>query len=432
MPVIPNFEVVFLAPPIGKKWKSVLGWALYDWGNSAFSTTIMAGFFPVFYGEFWRPETIVSAERSTFELGFGNSVASLLVAFMAPVIGTIADKGSRKKRFLATFAFLGVLMSAALFVVPGGAWLPALLVYGLAVVGFAGANIFYDSLLVTVAPPGREDFVSGFGYSLGYLGGGLLFAVNVLMVQRPELFGIADSGTAVRLSFLSVAVWWGVFTIPVLMTVEEPRGERSVGLGEAVVAGWRQLAITFREIRALRAVWMFLLAYWLYIDGVNTVIRMAVKFGHDLGFETGTLIGALLLTQFVGFPAALLYGWLGEKIGTQRAILIGIAVYGATTIASVFMSAPIHFYALAVTIGLVQGGVQALSRSYFGRLIPVEKAGEFFGFYNMLGKFAAILGPTLMGIGGLMLGRRYSIVMLLVLFVVGGWLLTRVREPKAA
>jgi UMF1 family MFS transporter len=418
-------------PPSSRR--QVFGWALYDWGNSAFATTVMAGFFPAFYGRYWRPLPEGMDAQSTFELGVGNSVASLLVAVMAPILGSIADRGSAKKRFLASFTALGVGMTAALFLVPQGGWFAALAVYALGVVGFSGANVFYDSLLVSVAPPDKSDFVSGLGYSLGYLGGGVLLALNLWMVRAPQTFGIPDATTAVRVAFLTVAVWWALFAIPILVFVREPAATAGrVGMVAAAVQGWRQLATTFREIRRLRTIWLFLLAYWLYIDGVQTVIKMAVKFGQSLGFEDGTLIGALLLTQAVGFPAALLYGWFGHRIGTRRAILIGIVAYGVTTIASVYMTVPAHFFALAVAVGLVQGGVQALSRSYFGRLIPADKAGEFFGFYNMLGKFATILGPTLMGLSAWALGStRLSILSLLLLFGAGGWLLSRVREPES-
>jgi UMF1 family MFS transporter len=410
--------------------RRLLAWAAYDWANSAFATTVMAGFFPVFFRQYWNPAGTLDA-AITWRLGLANSLASIIVALAAPLLGALADQVGGKKRLLGTFAFLGAAMTAALWLVGRGHWQLAVWLYALASIGFAGGNVFYDALLVGVAPPERRDTASALGYALGYLGGGLLFAVNVWMTLVPATFGLPDAAAAVRLSFVTVGLWWAIFTLPVLLWVPEPGAARRF-TPAVLVAGWRQLATTFHHVRAHRPAWLFLLAYFLYIDGVDTVIRMAVNYGESLGLQSKDLIGALLLTQFIGFPAALVYGRLGLRWGPRRGILLAIAVYSGVTIWATFMRHGWEFYLLAGIIGLVQGGVQALSRSYYSQLIPAAQAGEFFGFYNMLGKYATILGPLLMGGLALVSGSsRLSILALLLLFLGGAAILLRVPEEPA-
>ncbi|MBW2606066.1 MAG: MFS transporter [Deltaproteobacteria bacterium] len=432
-----------------KDKKAVWGWAMYDWANSAFATTVMAGFFPIFFKQYWSYGADVNV--STAQLGFGNSIASLLVGLIAPVLGAIADKGSAKKKFLLFFTYLGVLMTAGLFLVHKGQWGVAIFVYVMGIIGFSGANVFYDSLLPSIASEERIDYVSSFGFSLGYLGGGLLFLINVLMTLMPQKFGLPDAAAAVRFSFISVALWWGLFTIFTILWVSEPKTDTQLSSGEnAVTAGFRQLTETFKKIRHLKIVLLFLLAYWFYIDGVDTIIRMAVDYGLSLGFKSNDLIVALLLVQFVGFPAALVFGKLGQKWGVRKAIFLAIGIYICITIWGTMMTRKEEFYILAISIGLVQGGIQALSRSYYSRLIPKEKEAEYYGFYNMLGKFAAIIGPALMGIVGLVVRRilmppsptgeqliqvgqlasRWSIASVIVLFIVGAALFYFVDEEK--
>jgi UMF1 family MFS transporter len=412
--------------------RPVLSWALYDWANSAFATTVMAGFFPVFYSGI---SGHLSAADSQFWFNMTLAGASLAVAVAAPVLGAIADRGASRKRFLAGFAFVGILMTAALAWVHAGEWWVGLLLYGLGTIGFSGANVFYDSMLTQVAERRRLDMVSAYGFAMGYIGGGLLFAVNVLMVRQPELFGLAGRGEAVRASFLSVAAWWAVFSVPLLLFVEEkPAPGTARGLA-AVRAGLAQLAGTLRQVRRMRMLLLFLVGYWLYIDGVNTVMKTAVFFGDRvLGLPATALVTALLVTQFVAFPAALAFGWIGGRIGPRRGILIGLAVYlGAIVYAWRFLDDAADFYALAVAIGLVQGGVQSLSRSLYARMVPARMAAEFFGFYNMVGKFAAILGPVLLGLTPLLVPGatpRDSILALAILFILGGALLWRV-DPVA-
>ena len=421
---------------------------MYDWANSAFSTTVMAGFFPIFFKQYWSIGADVN--QSTAMLGFGNSIASLIVALMAPVLGAIADRGSLKKKFMIFFTYLGVLMTAGLYLVGKGDWMMAIFVYVMGVIGFSGANIFYDSLLPSVADESKVDSVSSLGFAMGYLGGGLLFLLNVVMTLQPAIFGLADAGEAVRWSFVSVALWWGAFTIITITWVPEPEIRKKERQKSSIAEGFKQLHRTFQEIRHLKTVLLFLLAYWFYIDGVDTIIKMAVDYGISIGFESNDLIIALLIVQFVGFPAALIFGRLGERWGVRPSIFLAIGVYIAVTIWGTMMREKYEFYVLAVVIGLVQGGIQALSRSYYSRLIPKNQAAEYYGFYNMLGKFAAIIGPALMGVVGLIMrnvlmpespsaeqiskvgqdAARWSIASLIVLFVIGAVLLFYVDEEK--
>jgi len=429
--------------------KMVWGWVMYDWANSAFATTVMAGFFPIFFKQYWSYGADVNV--STAQLGFGNSIASLLVALMAPILGAIADKGSAKKKFLIFFAYLGVLMTAGLFLVQKGQWAWAIFIYAMGIIGFSGANIFYDALLPSITGEEKIDYVSGLGFAMGYLGGGLLFLVNVLMTLMPQKFGLPDAAAAVRYAFISVALWWGLFTLFTIFWVREEKNSAAEAKGENIVAaGFKQFTGTFKRIRHLKMVFLFLLAYWFYIDGVDTIIRMAVDYGLSLGFESNDLIVALLIVQFVGFPAALIFGKLGERWSARKSIYLAIAFYMGVTVWGTMMTQKHEFYILAVAVGLVQGGIQALSRSYYSRLIPKNQAAEYYGFYNMLGKFAVIIGPALMGIVGLIVKRmmmpsaaspeqitavgqlaaRWGIGSILILFVTGAVLFYFVDENK--
>jgi MFS transporter, UMF1 family len=403
--------------------RAQVSWALYDWANSAFATTVMAGFFPIFFNQYWAAG--VAPTTATLYLGVGGSISSLVVMLLAPYLGGLADRGGWKKRFLFGCTVLGAGATAALFFVAKGEWVAAIAFFTLASIAFFAASSFYDALLVTVARPEERDRVSALGFGLGYLGGGLLFALNVAMALKPALFGLPDAALATRLSFLMVAFWWVAFSLPLFRNVPEAPGD-----ARALSGSWRELLATFRELRQLRSVWLFLCAYWLYIDGVDTIIRMAVDFGMKLGFAADSLIKALLLVQFIGFPAAIAFGWLGDHIGTRRAIYLALAVYTGVTCWAYFLQTEQQFYLMAVAIGLVQGGIQSLSRSYYSRLIPPERAGAFFGFYNMLGKFAAVLGPAAVGITAAATGSpRLAILVLIVFFLAGGTLLAFVRDP---
>ena len=410
--------------------RPALSWALYDWANSAFATTVMAGFFPAFFRQFWSAG--VESSLTTFRLGMANAAAGLVIALLAPLLGAIADRGGHRKRMLLAFSLLGAGTTFALFFVGQGQWFAAATLFALGTLGFNGGIVFYDALLLDVADPRDYDRVSAFGYALGYLGGGVLFAINVLMVVKPSLFGLVDAAAAVRWSFVTVAVWWLLFMLPLQWYVRE-QPARAGAAGNVLAAGWRELLNTARQVRAQPLMWQFLLAYWLYIDGVNTVIKMAVDYGLALGLATPDLLGALLLTQFVAFPASLLFGRIGDRFGARAGVLLGLIVYAVLTVWAYFLDSAFEFYLMAATLGLVQGGVQSLSRSMYGRLVPEGKSAEYFGFYNMVGKFGTVLGPALMGVVALATGStRASILALLVLFVGGGVLLLRVQSPASA
>lgn len=411
------------------KQRSQLSWAFYDWANSAFATTVIAGFFPLFFKQYWSQGT--EATISTFWLGLGNSGASFLILLMAPILGAVADSGGVHKRLLAAFALLGILCTAGFFLVAQGAWQWAIFLYVVAIVGFSGANVFYDAMLPSLTEPGDFHRLSALGYSLGYLGGGILFMINVAMTLKPELFGLADAAQAVRYSFLSVALWWLVFTLPLLLGVPEQPGTSTAGFSIGYEV--KKLYATLTEIKAHRNLWLFLVAYWFYIDGVATIIRMAVDYGMAIGLPANSLIIALLLVQFIGFPATLVFGKIGQKYGAKTGLWIGLWAYVIATICASFMSSTTEFYALAVVLGLVQGGVQSLSRSLFGQLVPMGKSGEYFGFLNMLGKAAAVLGPLLVGVVAATTGNsRIGLVSIIILFLVGMWFLRQVDDSATA
>ena len=405
-----------------------LAWALYDWANSAFSTTVLAGFFPAFFRQFWSLGA--DPTEATLRLGLANGAAGFVMAVLAPLLGAIADRGGYRKRFLLAWSVLGIGATFALYFVAQGQWALAVVLFTLATLGFNGGIVFYDALLVDVAKPAEYDRVSSYGYALGYLGGGLLFAVNVLMVAKPAWFGLANAAAAVRWSFVSVAVWWLVFMLPLAFYVTEQPGLPGAGGKRSLRASLAELRQTLRHVLGYRNMLIFLVAYWLYIDGVNTIVKMAVDYGMALGFDTQLLLAALLLTQFVAFPAALLFGRIGERLGARTGVLIGIAVYAGVTAWAYFLQTVVQFFAMAVVIGLVQGGVQSLSRSFFGRLVPEGKSAEFFGFFNMVGKFGTVLGPLLVGFVAYLTGSsRVSILSLVLLFVAGGLLLLWVKDP---
>lgn len=408
--------------------KPVFAWALYDWANSAFATTVMAGFFPLFFQGFWS--TGVARTSTSFRLEIANAIAGLAVAILAPILGAIADRGGKRKHFLMAFTLLGCASTAALYFVAQGQWFPAAALFVLATIGFNGGVVFNDALLLDVAKPAELDRVSALGYSLGYLGGGLLFLINVMMYLKPAWFGLSSGSQGILVSFVTVGAWWFLFTLPLMRHVKtEP--VKHMGMVESIRVGLRELGNTLTHLRQYRPLVIFLVAYWFYIDGVNSIIKMAVDYGIALGFEPAKLIIALLITQFVGFPAALLFGWLGDRIGARTGVLIGIAVYIGITTYAYFLSNATEFFTLAVAVGLVQGGVQSLSRSMFGRLVPEGKSAEFFGFFNMLGKFATFFGPLLMGLVTYYTGdSRASILSLLLLFIIGGLLLWRVPTEQ--
>lgn len=380
------------------------------------------------FGSFWS--TGVEATVTTARIGAANSISSIVIVLLAPILGAIADANQAKKRFLISFALVGIVMTGCLFFIGEGQWLYASICFVLASIGFMGANVFYDSLIVTITQKDKYDSVSALGYSFGYLGGGLLFLITVLMSQSPESFGFATQREAVQFSFVAVSLWWFIFSLPIMLFIHETKNDNDAAK-VSVIAGIQQLKHTFAEIRSLKVVFLFLIAYWLYIDGVDTIVRMAIPYGMSIGLDSSNLIVAILITQFVGFPAALLFGYFGQKWGAKSSIIVAICVYLVITVMASMMNSVEEFYVLAISIGLVQGGVQSLSRSFYARIIPHTKSAEFFGFYNMLGKFAAVFGPILMGAVGVITGDpRVSILSIAVLFIAGAVLLYFVDEQK--
>ncbi len=406
------------------KNKSIIGWAFYDWANSVFATVVIAGFFPIVFKSYWAAD--LTESENTFWLGAGNAAASLIVVCIAPFLGIIGDKFNIRKPLLFVFMLLGSVTTAMFYLNHQGDWVFALVLYVIATVGFMAANIFYDALLVPVSQGQEIDKVSGLGYGMGYLGGGIALAFCVLLTQQAESFGFDNAMDAVLLCFILVAIWWFVFSLPLALWTQDTAQQQT----DKTTSVLSQTYELFKTVFSNRQTRLFLIAYWIYIDGVDTIIRMAVDYGMVLGFETGDLIQALLITQFVGFPAAIIYGYIGNYVGVKKSLMAGIAVYAGITWLGYNMSSTADFYVLAVLIGLVQGGVQAMSRSYFARMIPAGKTAEYFGIYNMLGKSAAIIGPIMMGGVALVTeNHRYSILSVLLLFIIGALVLSRVKDP---
>jgi UMF1 family MFS transporter len=408
----------------------IFAWTLYDWANSAFATTVMVVFFPIFFKQYWGAD--LPATTTTALLGYTNSAASFLVAVLAPWLGALADEGHARLKLLGLFTVLGVVGTAALTVIGQGQWPAAAIAFGVASIGFWGGLIFYDALLIDVAPRERLHSVSGAGYAIGYLGGGLLLALNVWMNLNPATFGLRDATEAVQMSFLTVAVWWTVFALPIFFGLRERRSQPRAHK-KLFRRSFAELARTFHNVRRHRAAFLFLIAYWLYIDGVNTMQKMAVDYGLSLGFPSSSLVTAILMIQFIGFPATFLFGWLGDRVTPFVGIAAGIAIYAAVTCYAVNMTTVNQFYALSIAIACVQGALQALSRSYYARLIPPEHSAEFFGFYNMMGKFAAMLGPALIGMTASLSGSsRFALLSLLLLFAGGAVMLVVARRNVQA
>ena len=417
--------------PTSKKLnKSAWSWALYDWANSAFATTVMAGFFPIFFKSYWASN--LSDAESTFAIGSVNSLVGLLIAFSAPVLGALADAGDSKRKFLFSFAFLGIIATGYLFFIPESSWKLAVVFYGIGVIGFSGGNIFYDSLLVTVSKEKERNRVSALGFSLGYLGGGILFLLNVAMFLYPNWFGLENQIEAVLWSFLSVAAWWLIFSLTIYLNVKEPIQNASKKQINTVIAdAFENLLNTAKSIKKFKSAVIFLLAYFLYMDGVDTIIRMATSYGSDIGLSGTSMIQALLLTQFIGFPATLVFGYYADRFGYKYSLSFAIIVYIFVVLFSSQMDTALEFYIVASVIGLVQGGVQAISRSFFSTLIPENKAAEFFGFYNFIGKSSVFLGPFMVSGIALITGSpSYGILSLLILFIPGLILLWLVPEKN--
>jgi len=417
-------------------------WALYDVGNSAFWLVIAAAIFPVYYQELYvqsqtQPGQVLTQEAENklktqggSRLGYTASIAMVIVAVLGPVLGAISDRTAAKKKLLAGFAGLGVVATGLMLFLGRGDVLFASILYLLGTIGVAGSMVFYDALLPAVAREEDLDRVSSFGFAAGYLGSVVLFILNVFMISSPEKFGLSGADLAVRLSFFGTALWWAAFTIPLLRAVKEPPVEGAAG-GVTLWSGFRQLGHTFRKLTKYKQLLLFLVAFWIYSDGIGTIIKMATAFGNSLGVGRDHLMKALVITQIVGVPCAIAFGALAKRIGAKAGILIGLAAYAAICVFAAFMKDAWHFYALAIAVGLVQGGTQALSRSLFATMIPKGQTGEFFGFFSTMEKFAGILGPLVLGFiwgeGG---DPRHGIMALGVLFIVGIIVLSRVKVEE--
>lgn len=408
--------------------KKVLAWAFYDWANSAFALSVLAVLFPLFLGSYWSagdPGAAVTAR-----LAWITAAASAVVCVIAPVFGTIADAGGYRKRFLLLLALMGALATAMLAAIGEGNWPWALALYMFASVGFYSSTVFYDSLIIDVTEPRYYSFVSSFGFSLGYLGGAVLLGLHVWMLLTPGTFGFATPDDVIKFAFVTVGIWWAIFMVPLMIFVPERHSDREV-TRRVVRAAYRELKSTIRKIGQYRNVVIFLIAYWLYIGGVFTVIFMAVNYGQRLGFSRQDLVTALLITNFAGFPATFLYGMAAHRYGPKRGIYFALLVYVAISGWAIFMTDVKEFYIMAIVIGCVQGGVQGLSRSLYASIIPPDQPGEFFGFYNMLTKFAHVLGPILVGIAATVSDEpKWVLLALMPLFISGGMLLGVVREKR--
>lgn len=408
--------------------RAINAWAMYDWGNSAFATTIMAALLPIYYTRVAGSN--LPGNMATVYWAYTSSISLLVAAVLGPILGTIADFRGSKKTFLTIFMLIGVVGTALLYFVDTGDWQLASLFFVLGELGFAGSLVFYDSLLPHIAGPDEIDQVSSRGYALGYLGGGLLLAINMgmILLAPKELTQLMT-----RLSFVTVAVWWFIFSIPVLRWVPEP--PKKILSGEAnlnpLTASFRRLGQTFRDMRGYRELFIFLVAFWFYNDGIGTIIKMATAYGSEIGINQNALIGTLLMVQFVGIPFSFLFGWLAKKIGTKQSIYISLVVYTGIAIAGYFMRTELHFWILGFAVATVQGGSQALSRSLFGRLVPKSKSAEFFGFFSVSEKFAGIAGPFVFGLVGQVMGNsRLAIISLVIFFIIGAVLLSRVNERE--
>ncbi len=408
--------------------KKVIGWALYDWANSAFALSVLAVLFPLVLGNFWSIGDDGAAV--TVRLGWITFAASVIVCITAPIFGTIADAGGYRKRFLFVLATIGAVMTAGLGLVDEGEWPLALGFYLLASVGYYSSTVFYDSLLIDVCEPRYFSFVSSLGFSLGYLGGAVLLALHLWMLSSPETFGFADTAEAFSFAFVSVGAWWLIFLLPLILFVPERHSPIEVSSG-TIRAAYAELKATMQKVGQYRNVVIFLVAYWLYVGGVFTVIFMAVNYGQRLGFEDRDLVMALLITNFVGFPATFLYGVVAHRFGAKSGINFALLVYIMMSAWAIYMKDVKQFYIMAIVIGTVQGGVQGLSRSLYASLIPPEQPGEFFGFYNMITKLAHVLGPSLVGVVALLSEEPKAILLAVIpLFVFGGLVLSSVRRPE--
>ncbi len=401
-------------------------WAIYDWANSAYTMTVTTTVFPLYF-KAAVSDLGVTASQSTAYWGFANSIATLLIAFLAPILGTLADYFGFKKRFFMIFLAMGISANFVLGFVPETQWLMLLFVYILTAIGFSGSNIFYDAFLVDVTEDDRMDRVSTFGYALGYIGSTIPFIICMAIILLSQQ-GILpfDGYTTPKIAFVLTAIWWLAFSIPMVKDVKQVHGIPREP--NPIANSFKRMAKTFKNIKVHKPAFIFLIAYFFYIDGVDTIIKMATSYGSDLGVDSNTLLIILLVTQFIAFPSALIFGRLADRFKGKTMLYVAIAIYTGICIYAFFMKTTFDFWVLAILVGLVQGGIQAISRSYFAKLVPKENANEFFGFFNIFGKFAAIMGPAIVGYVTLLTGKsNYGVMSIVVLFIIGGLVLTKVQ-----
>lgn len=398
---------------------------MYDWANSAFVTTIITAVFPIYYSAVAAAEFSPSGATSRFTIT--TVVALAIAAVMAPLIGAIADHAPIKKRLLSVFIAVGALATAGLFFVERGDWMLASVLFAVGTIAATASFVIYDSLLPHIARPTELDRVSTAGYALGYVGGGVLLLLNIVMIKKPALFGFADAGVATRVAFISVAVWWIVFSIPLFRRVAEPPIAETAASGDLFKSSFRGMMATFRELRRYKQAVILLFAFLIYNDGIGTIIKLATVYGTEIGLDAGAMITAILLVQFIGIPFTFVFGQLATKLGAKRSIYLALVVYMGVSVLGYFMTSALHFYLLAAMVGMVQGGAQALSRSLFASMIPKEKSSEFFGLFSVFEKFAGIFGPAIFA-GAIWItgSSRPAILSVIGFFAVGMVLLARV------
>ncbi len=414
---------------LGLHRRELRSWAMYDWANSAFATTIMAAVLPIYYVQV-AGSTLPSNVALSY-WAYTAAIALFIIVVASPVLGAMADYLGAKKKFLAAFMALGVAATFGLSFVHTGDWALASILFILGNIGFTGSIIFYSSLLPHIASDEELDSVAAGGWAVGYVGGGLLLVINAAMIIRPDWFGLADEGAATRAAFVSVAVWWALFSIPLFRDVAEPprridAAEAALGLSPVRI-GFRRLAGTMREIGQYRQLVIFLTAFFFYSDGIGTIIKMAAAYGSQIGLGTAALIGALLVVQFVGVPFTFAFGALAGRIGPKRGIMLALVVYSGISVFGYFVTEAWHFWTLAIAVGMVQGGAQALSRGLFASMIPRTRSSQFFSFYSVFEKMAGILGPVVFGVASQITGTgRIGILAVIVFFIAGIVLLNRV------
>lgn len=398
---------------------------MYDWANSAFATTMIAAVLPIFYKDV--AGSTLEGNLAASYWGYTQSIAMIMVALLAPLLGAVADLSGAKLRFLRFFAYMGATACALFIFVGEGNYLLASLLFIIGTIGYSGGNTFYDSMLTDLVPPEKRDMVSAKGYTLGYVGGGILLAVNLLMIRQPALFGLNNSLQGTYASFLSVAIWWFVFSLPIFLRVGPhlPKPVLQLPISAYASAGTKRIIATFRKIRYYPELLKYLVAFWLFSDGINTVIAMATIYGKTIGIGTSDLIMALLITQFVGIPFTLAFGTIAERLGSKKSLYISLSIYVGIVTLGYFMENAMHFYILAVIVGMVQGGSQAVARSIFSRLVPRKQSSEFFGFLSVSSKFSSSFGPFVFAFVGQVFNNARLGILALLLFFIGGILVLR-------